>query len=178
MEMTYRAIPPTDEHTLAYIYERLRSEDLLWTVYPEVDPEEWTLERFYSIHQAPLHMLAGYIDGEMAGVMLSWPFRESWKTRVLEIGLTAFRKHFAQAVPLCRGALLWACDHLQPVQPTSFIGRVACPSHHILRLLDCLGFQKLGKVPGLCWYTRRQTHVDGWLVLATPESIKATVEVK
>ena len=172
--MSYRVIAPEDKQTLAYIYERLRTEDLLWTVYPEVDPEEWSLERFYSIHQAPLHVLAGYVDGEMAGVMLSWPFRESWKNRVLEIGLTAFRKHFAQAVPLCRGALIWACDHLQP---TAIIGRVACPSHHILRLLDAVGFSKLGKVPGLCWYTRKQTHVDGWLVMATPESIHATVEV-
>ena len=175
MDMSYRVIPPKDEQTLAYIYERLRAEDLLWTVYPEVDPEEWTLERFYSVHKAPLHVLAGYIDGEMAGVMLSWPFRESWGTRVMEIGLTAFRKFFAQAVPLCRGALLWACDSLQP---TAVIGRVACPSHHILRLLDSVGFSKLGRVPGLCWFTRKQQVVDGWLVMATPESIRATKEVQ
>lgn len=175
MDMTYRVIAPEDSQTLEYVYERLRAEDLLWTVYPEVDPEEWSLERFLRIHTAPMHVLAGYVDGEMAGVMLSWPFRESWRTRVLEIGLTAFRRHFAQAVPLCRGALLWACDHLQP---TAVIGRVACPSHHILRLLDSLGFQKLGKIPGLCWFSRKQTHVDGWLVMATPESIKATVEVQ
>jgi len=175
MDTTYRVIRPEDRKTLQYIYERLQAEDLLWTVYPEVDPEEWSLDKFLRIHTAPLHVLAGYVDGEMAGVMLSWPFRESWKNRVLEIGLTAFRKHFRIATPLCRGALLWACDSLQP---TSIIGRVACPSHHILRLLDSVGFSKLGRIPGLCWFTRKQQWVDGWLVMATPETIKATVEVK
>lgn len=173
--MTYRSILPEDAKTLESIYERLKAEDLLWTVYPEVDPQEWTLARFLSIHTAPLHVLAGYIDGEMAGVMLTWPFRESLRSRVAEIGLSAFRRHFAQAVPLCKGALLWAVENLHP---TAIIGRVACPSRHILALLSQVGFSKLGKIPGLCWYTRQQKHVDGWLVMATPESIKATTEEK
>jgi len=171
---TYRVIQPDDRQTLENIYERLRAENLLWTVYPEMDPEQWSFEYFLSFHQTPVHTLAGYIDGEMAGVQFLWPFRDSYRTQCAEIGLTAFRPYFAHAVPLCRGALLWACENLEPA---SIIGRVAAPAHHIMRLLGCLGFQPLGLIPGLLWYTRRQRHVDGWLVMATPESIKATVEV-
>ena len=168
MEMTYQVLIRRDQ--LAAIYRRLADEGLLWAVWSDIDGEQWSEDFFVSMLDRPeMLVLGGYVDGALAGVMTLNPLIQ--RTRTLEIGLTAFRDYFGQAEALCRGALLWACE-TQDV--ASFLGRVAAPNRHILRMLGRLGFRELGRVPGLGWYTRKQDFVEGVLVLATPASIRAT----
>lgn len=167
MSMTYKVIINAGE--LAEIYRRLKEEKLLWAVWSDIDDEEWTESLFVKfLSRDDTLVLGGYIDGELAGVMTMRP--AEMKSLTANIGLTAFRKFFKQAVPLCMGALLWACD-TQDMK--SILGRVAAPNRHILRLLSSLGFKEIGRVPGMTWYTRKQAFVDGVLVLATVESIRA-----
>lgn len=166
MGTEYKVILNAEE--LAGIYRRLREEKLLWAVWSDIDEEEWTENLFVRmLTREDMLVLGGYIDGELAGVMTLRPAEP--KSLTGNIGLTAFRKFFRQAVPLCMGGLLWACD-TQDMK--SVIGRVAAPNRHILRLLESLGFKEIGRVPGLTWYTRKQAFVDGVLVLATVDSIR------
>lgn len=167
MGTEYKVILNAEE--LTAMYRRLKEERLLWAIWSDVDEDEWTESQFvrFMTRQDTL-VLGGYIDGELAGVMTLRPAEPKSQTGF--IGLTAFRKFFKQAVPLCMGGLLWACDTQDMV---SVLGRVAAPNRHILRLLASLGFKEIGRVPGLTWYTRKQAFVDGVLVLATVDSIRA-----
>lgn len=167
MRRTYRRL--AREEDLLSLYARLRGEDLLWAVKPEVEAREWTEEVFLQLFRRPdVWVLEGSIDGEPAGAMTLRPAEP--RSLCGEIGLTAFRPFFRQAVPLCLGALLLACEELAVA---SFLGRVPAPNRHILAMLDRVGFHELGRVPGLCWHSRKQAFVDGVLVLATPESVRA-----
>ena len=167
MDMTYRIL--VDEDDYRSLYARLRAENLLWAFWPDVDPGDWSCDRMARMLSRPDELVvAGYADGTLAGLMLVWPF--SARSNCAEVGLTAFRGFFPVAAGLCRGALLFACDELNPA---SFVGRVPAPSRHILRMLGQVGFCEIARIPGLCWYTRKQRFVDGVLAMATPDSIRA-----
>lgn len=179
-EYAYRRICAPEEH--AEIYRRLRDEDLLWPLFSEIEPDEWS-EELYVRMLGPNSMCetwAGYVDGAMAGIAYLWPFDFSHRTRIAEIGLTAFRDYFGQAARLARGCLVEICEahNRQDRLVASIVGRVPAPNRHILAMLEQLGFSRLCRLPGMFWFTRLQRHVDGWLVQATPESIKATWEVE
>lgn len=164
-DMTYSLLL----HAAQYreIYARMRAERLLWAAWPDVAAGEWTPEDFCRrLGRKDMYVLGGYIDGELAGVLLLWPVAQ--RTLCAEVGLTAFRRYFGQARELCRGALLHACRQLDL---SAIIGRVAAPNRHILRMLGGLGFAELGRVPGMIWYAALQKFVDGVLVMATPSSI-------
>lgn len=177
MEYSYRRIYDPEEH--AQIYRRLRDEDLLWALFSEIEPDEWSEDLYIKMHNSSQarETWAGYIDGQMAGIAYLWPFQGAWRTRCAELGLTAFRPFFKSAARLARGALLEIMHH-HDYAIRSFIGRVPCPNRHILNMLDSLGFQRKFKIPELFWYTRSQKHVDGWIVFADCQDIKATWEVE
>lgn len=170
---TFRVI--TKEQDFLAIFNALKRDDLLWTVYPDVDAEDWSFDLFLSFcgPGTVTWTLAGYVDGELAGVLWLWPFRGALAGRCGEIGVTAFRPHFKDAERLCRGALLQACKELDIA---SIIGRIPVQAKHILRMHERLGFSRLGRIPGLLWHARLRRPVDGYLVLATPESIRAAAD--
>lgn len=169
MVMTYRQLVRPEQY--AEVYQRLADEDLLWAIWWDVDPDQWSVELFvHMMDRADRYVLAGYIDGQFAGLMtlLGLP-----RSRCAEIGLTALRPYFRQAAPLCLGALKLACETLDVA---SFLGRVPEPNRHILRMLGAVGFHEIGRVPGMCWYTRKQAFVPGVLVMATPSSINQVIQ--
>jgi len=152
------------------VFNALKRDGLLWTVYPEVDAEDWSLDLFlaYCGPETATWTLAGYVDGELSGCMWLWPFRGALCGRCAEIGVTAFRGHFRDAERLVFGALDKACRELDVA---SFIGRVPVHSRHVLAMHERVGFSILGRVPGLMWYTRKKRPCDGYLMMATPETI-------
>ena len=169
MEMTYKQLIRPEQY--AAVYRHLADEDLLWALFWDVDPDQWSVDFFVRMmDRDDRYVLAGYIDGEFAGLMtlLGLP-----RSRCAEIGLTALRPYFRQAVPLCLGALRLACDKLDVA---SFYGVVPAPNRHILRMLGAVGFHEMGRVPGMCWYTRKQAFVPGVLVMATPSSIDQVIQ--
>lgn len=166
MEMTYKVL--LHEADYRAIYKIMRQDGTLCTAWPDIDPDEWTPEIMVRFMSRPdVLVLGGAVDGVPAGFMTLHAVGQ--RTMTAEIGVAAFRPFFRQAAALCRGALLWACDNLELA---SFLGKVAAPNRHVLAMLGQVGFQELGRVPGLCWYTRKQRFVDGVLVMATPESIR------
>ena len=177
LEYTYKRL--YDPADYAAIYRRLRDEDLLWALYSEVEPGEWSEEAYVQMHGAGTsrETWGGYVDGELAGVACIWPFAGSRRTRCAEISLTAFRGHFNQAARLARGCLMQMLDTHRD-RLASFIGRVPAPNRHILNMLSSLGFQRKFKIPELFWYTKNQKYVDGWIVFASPQDVKATWEVE
>ena len=177
MEYTYRIIYDPVEH--AAIYRKLKEENLLWALFSEIDEWQWSEDLYIKMHNSSnvRETWAGYIDGELAGLAYIWPFQGSWRTRCAEIGLTAFRPYFKQAARLARQGLLEILRH-HGFTISSLIGRVPAPNRHILNMLGELGFQRKLKLPKLFWYTRQQRHVDGWIVFAQPQDIKATWEVE
>lgn len=177
MEYSYKIVQDPFEH--AEIYRRLKEEDLLWCLYSEIEPEDWSEDLYIKMHNSSTmrETWAGYIDGELAGVAYIQPFCGSLRSCCAEIGLTGFRKFFKQAARLARGALLTICErHGDNIR--SIVGRVPAPNHHILRMLGMLGFQIQCKIPGLFWFTRKRQIVDGFFVMAQPQDIKATWEVE
>lgn len=157
----------TREGQLRTLYRIMEEQDLLWAAWPEVDA--WTENAFVERLMAPgMYVLGGEVDGKPAGAMVLWPFGEA--TLVAEIGLTAFRPYFKEAIPLCRGAFQFVMDTFEPA-PAAFVGRVALCHRHILRLLSRMGFEGVARLPGLMWHGRKKAFVDGALVMARPEAI-------
>lgn len=166
--MTYRIL--VDEADLAPLFDKLKEEDLFWCLTPE--KAHWSREAWLKAYTDPrVLVLAGYVGGELAGFMTVWPYRPV--TRCAEVGLCAFRRHFRQAARLCAGALVWAFDNLDA---RTLLGHVPAPNRHILRMLDAVGFSRLCLIPGLTFYERKGTFVDGWLVGADRASVEKAQE--
>ena len=177
MEYTYRTVIDPLEH--AKLYHKLKEQDLLWVLFPEVEEGCWTEDLYIKLNNSSTNRETwlGYVDGELAGIAYLWPFCDSYRTCCAEIGLCAFRPHFERAARLARGCLIEMLrKHNGNLQ--SFVGRVPVVNRHILSMLGDLGFHKVLRIPKLCWFTRLQKHVDGWLVFAEPCDIKATWEVE
>lgn len=161
---SYRVL---DEAGCAAAFARLRDGGLLWAF--DCEWEEPSLERWMRVCTRPdVLLLEGLVDGVAAGLMKIAPFQE--RTLCGEVGVAAYRGFFAPAAWLARGACLWCFAHLDCV---SLLGRVAVPNRHALRMAPQVGFRELCRVPGMCWYGRKQRFVDGALLLATPESVQA-----
>ena len=170
MAMTYKQLIRPEQYAAVYRY--LADEDLLWVLFWDVDPDQWSVDLFVRmLDREDRYVLAGYIDGQFAGLMTLMPTLP--RSRCVEIGLTALRPYFRQAAPLCLGALKLACETLDVA---SFLGRVPAPNRHILHMLGAVGFREIGRVPGMCWYTRKQEFVPGVLVMATPSSIDQVIQ--
>lgn len=163
-DISYRVL--TDDE-LDDAYARLAEQGLLWALFPEM--ETLSLNQWREIMAGPALILGGFVDGHLAGLLSVRPFMG--RTQCAEAGVTALRPWFARAADLSRGAFLWAFERLDCV---SLVGRVAAPNRHILRMAPLVGFQELGRIPGMCWYARKRKFVDGVLLLATPESVKAS----
>lgn len=169
LEAEYRVL--IHAHEFRALYDRFRADGSLWAFWPDVAQDEWTQESFCRfLARDGMYVLGGYIASQLAGVMLLWPV--ALRTQCAEIALSAFRPFYSLATPLCQGALLKVLDELDIA---SIIGRVAAPNRHCLNLMKGLGFRELGRVPGLYWYARLGKFVSGALVMATPESIKKTI---
>ena len=172
LNATYKVL--INEAEFLAIYRKLDADGSFWAFWPDVEEEEWTAERFcHFLSRDGLYVLGGYIDGELAGAMLLWPVAP--RTLCAEIALTAFKPFYPLATKLCQGALLKVLDELEIA---SILGRVATPNRHCLRLLGGLGFREVCRVPGLFWYACKRKFVSGALVMATPESIRATIQTQ
>ena len=155
----------------AEIYRRMLHDDLLWAAWPDTDDCEWSEDYFCDrLARGNILVIGGYVRDELAGVMTLTAVAE--KTLCAEIGLTAFREHFPIARELCAGALIRG---FELTGAKSFIGRIAAPHKHILRMFATLGFEKLGRVPGMIWHSRKGNFVDGILVAATPDSVREKI---
>lgn len=163
-EFLYKVL--AHEWQLARVYERMRTEDLLWAAWPD---EEEMDERYFiqRLGRDDTLVIGGYVDGELAGIMTLTAVAKN--TLCAEIGLTAFRQYFGIAHGLCHGALLWA---FELTGAKSFIGRIAAAHRHILRMFAALGFYELGRVPGMIWHARRHKFMDAVIVVARPDTIR------
>jgi RimJ/RimL family protein N-acetyltransferase len=162
----------TERDELLMIYERLKADDLFWCLTP--DRAHWERDEWLAMYDRDhVLVLAGYVDGRLAGFATLFPYRLA--TQVGEIGLCAFRGHFHEAAPLCREALLWVFSNIDVV---TLVGHVPAPNHHILRMLERVGFGRQCLIPKLMWYERKHDFVDGWLVMASKDSVQKSAEME
>lgn len=169
MTYSYAVMQPED---LPMLYAVFKAERTLWALWPE-HGDSCTEEDFCTaMGAADVLVLAGHIDGDLAGVLTLRPFCSD-RTRCGEVGLIALRKYFSAAAPLCRSALLWCYDNLEL---SSMAGRVASPNRHVLAMLEQVGFRRAVLLPGLMWYECKQQFVSGWLVTATRASVERSMQ--
>ena len=90
--------------------------------------------------------------------------------RVWEFDFTTFRLAAALAVSMARGGLGWAFENLNCA---AVMGLCPAPNRHAWRLAESCGFRVLGRLPESCLHARKNTWVDGVLVLCTPQSLTA-----
>lgn len=88
--------------------------------------------------------------------------------RVWEFDFTTFRQWARQAVPMAHGGLRWAFANLDC---SAVVGLCPAPNRHAWRLAEACGFRVLGRLPHACLHARKQTWVDGVLVLCTPQDL-------
>ncbi|MCH5278073.1 MAG: hypothetical protein J1E80_09640 [Desulfovibrionaceae bacterium] len=179
-DITYRVLT-SDE--LDDAYARLAEQGLLWALFPELESvslEQWReMMGGYPARTAgtalpesgPVLLLGGFAGNALAGLLSVRPFMG--RTQCGEAGVTALRPWFPWAARLSREGFLWAFEHLDCV---SLVGRVAAPNRHILRMAESVGFRELGRIPGMCWHARKRKFVDGVLLLATPETVRESME--
>ena len=92
--------------------------------------------------------------------------------RVWEFDFTTFRQAARMAVPMARGGLAWAFEHLDCA---AVMRLCPAPNRHAWRLAENCGFRLLGRLPDACLHARKGAWVDGVLVLCTPQQL-ATVQ--
>ena len=164
MEFAYQILNPD---TYPDVFERMQNDGLLWPFFPELG-SKMDVDTFCALYSRPdLLLLGGFIDGDLAGVLSLCPYRPA--TRVGEIGLCAFRKSFSDAPRLCVGALLWCFDRLDLA---ALVGHVPATSHHVMWMLDRVGFRRVVRLPDLMWLDRRGRFVDGWVVVAERKNVE------
>lgn len=88
--------------------------------------------------------------------------------KVWEFDCTTFRPAAHLAVSMARGGLAWAFAHLDCA---AVAGLCPAPNRHAWRLAEACGFHVMGRLPQACWHARKQRHVDGVLVLCTPNDL-------
>ena len=157
-----------EEQELTEIFWRMSDENLLWAFFPEFEPEELSEAAALAIlgRQEAL-VLGGYVDGALAGILTLSPLR--YRSRAGEVGVLAFRKYFGDALPLCVGALEWVF-RTQAVD--ALVGYIPVASRQSLRLYTLLGFERLGRIPGMYWYTRKQKFLGAEVVVLTRETVE------
>lgn len=148
-------------------FHRMREEGLTGaalSVFAQPTLEDW--RRITHPERAWLLRCEDEKSGQLLGVGLFTP----WRWRVWEFDFTAFRAGFPLAVAMARGGFAWMFAHA----PVDAIMGV-CPAHnrHAWRLAEACGFRVLGRIPGACWWARRERHADGVFVLADRETLTA-----
>lgn len=171
MEMTYKVL--TDHQEFSDLFDKVQAENLFWCLTPE--RAHWEKDDWMRAYMADgVLVLAGYLDGELAGFMTVFPYRFHKATLCAEIGLCSFRAYVKRAVPLCLGALRWAFDNLDV---KTLVGHVPDCNHHVMRMLESVGFHRQCLLPGMIWYDRKARFVDGWFVKADRLSVtSASIE--
>jgi RimJ/RimL family protein N-acetyltransferase len=71
---------------------------------------------------------------------------------------------------MARGGLGWAFENLNC---SAVMGLCPAPNRHAWRLAEHCGFRVLGRLPQACLHARKNTWVDGVLVLCTPQDLAA-----
>lgn len=124
-----------------------------------------TLERWLEITARGVLLLCEDEQGELLGCGHFTPFRG----QVWEFDFTAFREAFHIAPQMARGGFRWVFEHLHA---SAIVGFCAEPNRQAWRLARACGFEVMGAIPGLCWFSRRQKHVGGVMVMATPQTVE------
>lgn len=154
---------------LPALYARMKVERLLWSLWPQYPEEWWSQEKFVALTGYAASLVLGVaVDGEPGGFLHLWPYCGSAYTRVGEVGVCAFRSHFRVAPAMCRAAMRWVFEHQDC---SCLIGHIPDPNRHALRMLESVGFRKVCRVPGMGYYAKKRSFVDGVLVMATPDAV-------
>ena len=124
-----------------------------------------TLERWLEITARGVVLLCEDDQGELLGCGHFTPFRG----QVSEFDFTAFREAFHIAPQMARGGFRWVFEHLHA---SAIVGFCAEPNRQAWRLARACGFEVMGAIPGLCWFSKRQKHVGGVMVMATPQTVE------
>lgn len=124
-----------------------------------------TLERWLEITARGVLLLCEDEQGELLGCGHFSPFRG----QVWEFDFTAFREAFHIAPQMARGGFRWVFKHLHA---SAIVGFCAAPNRQAWHLAQACGFEVMGAIPGLCWFSRRQKHVGGVMVMATPQTVE------
>lgn len=157
---------------LKAVWEKIQAESLAWALWPQSDVTSWTSEDFCQRVDAwNVLMLGAFVGRDLAGLMRITPLCEG--SNAAEIGVVAFRQFFPRAAAMCLGAMQWAVARLKA---SAFVGYVPKPHRHVLAMCGRAGFSTLGIVPEMFWHDRKKGHVDGVVVMATPESIWTAME--
>ena len=107
-------------------------------------------------------------QGGLLGAGLFTP----WRGRVWSFDCTAFRASAGLAVRMVRGGLAWFFAHA-PCE--AVVGCCPLPNRHAWRLARACGFREWGRLPGACWWARRNRFVDGLFLVVTPQDLRAGV---
>ena len=106
------------------------------------------------------------VTGELLGVGVFTP----WSGASWRFDFSAFRSSFQIAADMARGGFAWMFQHA-PCK--SIVGVCPAPNRHAWRLAQACGFKTLGRIPGACYYARKDRYVDGIFVVVTPETLEA-----
>ena len=100
--------------------------------------------------------------------MLSCALFTPRRGKVWEFDFTTFRAAARLAVHMAHGGLAWAFAHLDCA---AIAGLCPAPNRHAWRLAEACGFRVMGRLPQACWHARKQRHVDGVMMLCTPQNL-------
>ena len=102
------------------------------------------------------------------GAMQSCALFTPRRGKVWEFDCTTFRAASRLAVHMAHGGLAWAFAHLDCAV---IAGLCPVPNRHAWRLAEACGFRVMGRLPQACWHARKQRHVDGVMMLCTPQDL-------
>ena len=173
MRFTYA--PIVDQHARDDVFERMEAEGLTASAMSSLLKP--TLAQWQAITAPERGVLLGCYGPppEAASAYASTPapllacaMFSPRRGRVWEFDFTTFRRAAALAVPMAHAALGWAFENLGCA---AVMGLCPAPNRHAWRLAEQCGFRVLGRLPQACLHARKNTWVDGVLVLCTPRDL-------
>lgn len=161
MELRYRNVETEQDRAAPFF--KMQEQGLLSSAMSCIDSPK--LERWLEITARGVLLLCEDEQGELLGCGHFTPFRG----QVWEFDFTAFREAFHIAPQMARGGFRWVFKHLHA---SAIVGFCAAPNRQAWHLAQACGFEVMGAIPGLCWFPRRQKHVGGVMVMATPQTVE------
>lgn len=158
----------TTPEAKAVPYHKMEAEGLLpWAMSCIDNP---TLERWLEITAAGVLLCC---NDEASGKMLGCAHFTAFQGTIWRFDFTAFHAGFHCAAKQAQGGF---AHMFERHGASAIVGITPVQFRHAWGLAEACGFEIVTRLPGACWLARKQSFVDGVMVMCTPQTLRNVQE--
>ena len=149
-------------------YHKMEAEGLLpWAMSCIDNP---TLERWLEITAAGVLLCC---NDKASGKLLGCAHFTAFQGTIWRFDFTAFHAGFHCAAKQAQGAF---AHMFERHGASAIVGITPVQFRHAWGLAEACGFEIVTRLPGACWLARKQSFVDGVMVMCTPQTLRNVQE--